>query len=140
MNDLSQEGHCADRATDHDFGGDAPAKARAELARAMGIANEPGILIPRNLEMVIEARRRAERAVAEIGQSIVAFQVQQYERGREAFEQLASVRSPTDLLRLQSQYVESAIDSAISQGSKIGEAWIKAITESIELTGTRRQP
>ncbi|WP_454887842.1 phasin family protein [Sphingomonas oryzagri] len=81
---------------------------------------------------LLEASRRAVRGIVTMGQDRQVFFTQQYERARESLEQLALVRSPTDLLKLQSDYAQAAVGTAFAEGSKIAEDWLKVASEIAE--------
>jgi len=74
----------------------------------------------------------AAKAVETLGQEAADYSRRSFEEASAALKSFAEVKSPTDLFKLQSDYVRSAFDSWVGQSSKSSEAVLKLAGEVAE--------
>jgi hypothetical protein len=105
----------------------AGAQSKAKLAAAKGsnLLGEAGEFTKGNVEAVAASGKILAEGLQAIGKQFVA-------EGRDTFEmvtgevkELAAVRSPSQLLKVQSDIARKNLDAALSLGSKNSEAMLK---------------
>ena len=101
----------------------AKAKAAAEKsAKAFEDINEFG---KGNVEALVESGKIAAKGFETLGQDYADYARKQFETATAAFKGFAAVKSPTELFKLQSDYVRGQFDSFVAESSKNTEAVIK---------------
>ncbi len=101
----------------------AKAKAAAEKsAKAFEDANE---FNKGNIEALVESGKIAAKGFETLGQDYADYARKQFETATAAFKGFAAVKSPTELFKLQSDYVRGQFDSFVAESSKNTEAMIK---------------
>jgi len=77
------------------------------------------------------------KAAARLGEGYVAEAKGAFERARTpTFHQIAAIKSPTDLVKLQGDIARRNLEQAMAFTSKSSEAWMKLATEAFApLTG-----
>lgn len=82
-----------------------------------------------NLEAFVESSRIAARGFESLGQDAAAFAKQSFEQSAAAMRQLATVKSPTEFLKLHGDLVRQSFDQAVAQGSRQTETVLKLAGE-----------
>ncbi|MGN6820080.1 MAG: phasin family protein [Sphingomonas sp.] len=101
----------------------AKAKAAAEKgAKAFEDMNE---FNKGNVEALVESGKIAAKGFETLGQDYAEYARKQFETATAAFKGFAAVKSPTELFKLQSDYVRGQFDSFVAESSKNTEAVIK---------------
>ena len=108
-------------------------KAKSAVEKGTKAFEEANEFTKGNVEALVESGKIAAKGFETLGQDAADY-------GRKSFESLtamlksaASVKSPTDFFKLQSEYVRQSFDAAVAHGSKSTEAFIK-------LAGDAAQP
>jgi phasin family protein len=78
-----------------------------------------------NVEAIVESSKIAAKGFETIGQDAAEYSRKSFEGATAAMKQFASVKSPTELFKLQSDYMRSAFDSLVAETSKNTEAMLK---------------
>ena len=105
----------------------AKAKAAAEKgAKSFEEMNEFG---KGNIEALVESGKIAAKGLETLGQGYADFARKQFETTTAAFKGFAAVKSPTELLKLHSDYVRGQFDSLVAESSKNTEALLKLAGE-----------
>ena len=121
MNDTIKDAAAKGQAYFADF--TAKAKEAAEKgAKAFEEANE---FSKGNIEALVESGKIAAKGFETLGQDYADFARKQFETTTAAFKGFAAVKSPTELLKLHSDYVRGQFDSFVAESSKNTEAMIK---------------
>jgi phasin family protein len=85
------------------------------------------------LEAFVESSKIAARGFEAMGQDAAAYAKTSFEGASQAVKTLATVKSPTEFLRLQAEFTRSAFDALVAHTSRSTEA-------SLKLAGEVAQP
>lgn len=105
--------------------GDFNARAKAALEKSTKLVEELNEFNKGNLEAVVESTKVAAKGAEALGQQAADTARKNYEKATAAMKSFASVKSPTELFQLQSEYARSAFDSFVAESSKNTEAFLK---------------
>ena len=83
--------------------------------------------------MLVESSRIAAKGFETLGQEAAEYSRKSFESATAAMKTLATVKSPTEFFKLQSDFVRGAFDSYVAEASKNTEAVLK-------LAGDAAQP
>ncbi len=110
-------------------------KTRAEDTVAKGKAYfaDAGPFNKGNIDALVESGKIAAKGFEKLGQDAADYTRRSFEHTTSAFKGFASVKSPTELLKLQSDYVRSSFDLFVAEASRSTEA-------SLKLAGEIAQP
>ena len=82
-----------------------------------------------NVEAVVESTKIAARGIEAMGQDAAAYTRKSFEGATAAIRTLAAVKSPTEFMKLQSDYARSMFDAMIAETSRSTEAMLKLAGE-----------
>ncbi len=72
-----------------------------------------------------------------LGQELADYGKKSFETASATMKSLATVKSPTEMFQIQSDFAKSSFDSAIAEASKLSEAWLKLAGEVIQPLSSR---
>lgn len=124
-------GQTADRA--QAMFSDAAERTQGAMDRGQRFLSEMAELGKGNVEAMVESSRIAARGFESMGRDAAAYAKSSFEGATEAMRTMATVKSPTDFMRLQAEFARNAFDAMIAQTSKSTEA-------SLKLAGEVAQP
>jgi phasin family protein len=78
-----------------------------------------------NVEAVIASSKVAAQAGETLGQEAAEYGRKHFEAATQAFKSFASVKSPTELFQLQSEFAKTAFDNAVAEASRVSESLLK---------------
>lgn len=78
-----------------------------------------------NVEAVMASARVAAKAGETLGQDAAEYGRKSFEQAGSAFRSFATVKSPTELFQLQSDYAKASFDGAVAEASKFSELMMK---------------
>lgn len=78
-----------------------------------------------NVEAVIASSKVAAKAGETLGQEAAEYGRKHLEAATTAFKGFASVKSPTELFQLQSDFAKASFDSIVAEASRVSEVLIK---------------
>ncbi len=78
-----------------------------------------------NVEAFVESGRILAAGLQELGNKFIAEGKSAFETATADVKALSAIKSPTELLKLQTDLMRRNIDSAVTYGSKTGEAMVK---------------
>ena len=90
-----------------------------------------------NVEAVIASSKVAAKASESLGQEAAEYGKKHFEAATTAFKSFATVKSPTELFQLQSEYAKSAFDSLFAEASRISETMMKVAGDVAQPISTR---
>jgi phasin family protein len=90
-----------------------------------------------NVEAVIASSKVAAKAGETLGHEAAEYGKKHLEAATTAFKSFASVKSPTELFQLQSEYAKSAFDSMVAEASRVSETLMKVAGEVAQPLSTR---
>jgi len=117
----------------HNVFGDMNERAKAAVEKSTKLVEEANDFAKGNIEALVESGRIAAKGFESLGQEAADYSRRSFESATAAMKNLASVKSPTDFFKLQSDYMRSAFDAYVAEASKHTEAMIK-------LAGDAAQP
>lgn len=82
-----------------------------------------------NVEAMVESGRLAVAGVQSMAQDGAAYVRQQFEQATAAARSMTSVKSPTELVKLQGDYVRQQFDAMVAETSRSTEAMLKLAGE-----------
>lgn len=82
-----------------------------------------------NIEALVESSKIAAKGIETLGQDAAEYGRKQFESATAALKTLSSVKSPTEFLKLHSDYVRSAFDAMVAETSKNTESMLKLAGE-----------
>jgi phasin family protein len=85
-----------------------------------------------NVEALVQSSTLALKGAEELTKVFAALGNQNVERASAAVKALAGVRSPADLIQLQSQLTREGTDSLVSDSRKIAEIVNTIVTSALE--------
>lgn len=78
-----------------------------------------------NVEALVESSKIAAKGIETMGQEAADYTRKTFEGATAAMRDLASVKTPADFMKLQSEFVRTAFDSLVAETSKTTEAMLK---------------
>ena len=82
-----------------------------------------------NMEALVESSKIAAKNVEALGQEAADYAKTSFESATEAAKTLAAAKSPTEFMKLQSDYARTAFDTMIAEGSRSTERMLKMFGE-----------
>lgn len=117
--------------------GDVNARAKAALEKGTKLFEEINEFNKGNIEALVESSKVAAKAAETLGQEAAETARKNYETASAALKSFASVKSPTELFQLQSEYARSAFDAFVAQASKNSETVLKLAGEVVQPLSSR---
>ena len=108
---------------------DASERAKGAVAKSTKLFEEATAFSKGNVEALVESSKIAAKAFETMGQDAAEFGRKQFEEATAAFKTLATVKSPTEFMKLQSDFVRSAFDSMVAETSRSTETVLKLAGE-----------
>jgi phasin family protein len=109
--------------------GDFNERAKTAFEKSTKIGEEMAELTKGNLEALAASARIAVKGAEGLAQEAAEYSKKNFESASSAFKGFASVKSPTELFQLHSEFMKAAFDGAITEASKISESLTKLAGE-----------
>jgi len=109
--------------------GDANERAKAAFEKSSKIFEDMNAFGKGNIEAVVESSKIAAKGLESFGQEAADYTRKQFEGATAMMKSFASVKSPTELFKLQSDYFRQSFDSLVAESSKHTEAMLKLAGE-----------
>ncbi|WP_375382762.1 phasin family protein [uncultured Sphingomonas sp.] len=100
-------------------------RAKDAMEKTTRMAEELGSFGKGNLEAIVESSKIAAKGIETLGQGAAEFSRKQFESATAAMKTLAATRSPTEFMKLQSDYARSMFDTMVAETSKSTELLMK---------------
>jgi phasin family protein len=78
-----------------------------------------------NVEAVIASSKVAAKAGETLGQEAAEYGKKHFEAATAAFKSFATVKSPTELFQLQSEFAKASFDGFVAEASRVSESLLK---------------
>ncbi len=104
-------------------------RAKGAMEQSAKMVEEINAFGKGNVEAVVESGKIAARGIETMGQDSAAYARRSFEGATAAIRTLASVKSPTEFMKLQSDYARSMFDAMIAETSRSTEAMLKLAGE-----------
>lgn len=104
-------------------------RAKAAWTKGQAAFADMGDFSKGNLEAMVESGQIAVRGMQSLGQEAADYTKRSFEANVAAMKQLASAKSPTELFKLQGDFVRASFDSLVAETSKNTETVLKLAGE-----------
>ncbi|MCP3736079.1 TIGR01841 family phasin [Sphingomonas sp. RP10(2022)] len=108
---------------------DATNQAKGAVAKSQKVFEDANEFGKGNIEALVESSKIAARGLEALGQEAAAYAKKSFEEATVAAKTMTSVKSPTEFLKFQSDYVRSAFDALVQQSSRNTETLLKLAGE-----------
>jgi phasin family protein len=108
-------------------------RTKAAVEKSTKLVEEANEFAKGNVEALVESSRIAAKGFETFGQEAAEYGRKSFETATAALKTMATVKSPADFFKLQSDFVRGAFDSYVAEASKNTEAMLK-------LAGDAAQP
>jgi phasin family protein len=116
---------------------DMSARTKSAMEKSAKTVEELTDLAKGNVEALVEASRIAAKGLESIGQEAADFGRRNFENATATMKTLASVKSPTEFFKLQSDFLRSSFDSLVAETSKNTEAMLKLASDAAQPLSNR---
>ena len=117
--------------------GDINGRAKAAMEKSGKLFEQMNDFSKGNIEAVVESTKLAAKGVETMGQHAAETARKNYETATSAMKSFASVKSPTELFQLQSEFARSSFDTLVADASKNAEAMLKLMGEVFQPISNR---
>lgn len=106
-------------------------KTRTEdaVAKSKALLSDANEFNKGNIEAIVESGKIAAKGFEKLGQDQAEYVRKSFEQTTAAFKGMAAVKSPTELMKLHSDYVRTSFDAMVAQTSHSTEAFLKLAGE-----------
>ena len=116
-----------------DFSG----RTKAAIEKSTKLSADLAELTKGNLEAVAESAKIAAKGAESIAQGAADYTKKSVETATGAMKRYSAIKSPTELMQINSEIAKASFDSAVAEASKVGEALTKLAGEVIKPLSTR---
>ncbi|MET4896817.1 phasin family protein [Sphingomonadaceae bacterium jetA1] len=109
--------------------GEAQARTQATMEKSAKLFEEAVAFSKENLEAVVESSKIAAKGAETLGQGAADYAKRSFETATQTLKTLSSVKSPTEFMKLQSDFARSAFDSLVAETSRSTETVMKLAGE-----------
>lgn len=117
--------------------GDMSSRFKAALEKSQKLGEELVELTKGNVEAVVASARVAAKGGETIGQEVGEYGRKSLESAVATLKSFASVKSPTELFQIQSDYAKASFDAAVAEASKLSESLLKLAGEAAQPLSSR---
>jgi phasin family protein len=117
--------------------GEMNTRFKTAFEKSTKIGEEMTELAKGNVEALVSSARIAAKGGETIGQDVAEYSKKSFENAMAVFKSFASVKSPTELFQLQSDFAKSSFDSAVAEASKLSESLLKIAGEVAQPLSSR---
>lgn len=119
------------------FATDAQERLQAFYSRSTGLLGEMGDLGRGNMEAVVESSRILAAGLQDIGRTTLEETRTAYQGLTEDVKRMAGVKSPTEMLQLQSEWARRSFDALVAQTSRNAETMLKLANDTVAPLSSR---
>ena len=112
-------------------------RAKAAFEKSSAYASEYGEFAKGNLEAVVESGKILAAGLQDLGKTYVSEGKSAVETLTADVKEIAGVKSPADLIKLQGEMLRRNFDAAVASGSKHSEAMVKLVGDAFAPISTR---
>ena len=112
-------------------------RAKTAMEKSTKMGEEITELTKGNVEALVASGKVAAKGAETMAQDAAEYSKKSFETMTSMFKSMASVKSPTELFQLQSEFAKSSFDSAVAEASKLSEAWVKLAGEIVQPISNR---
>ncbi|WP_226946729.1 phasin family protein [Rhizorhabdus phycosphaerae] len=112
-------------------------RAKAAFEKTAKAGEEIAEFTKGNMEALATSAKTAAKGAEVLGQDMAEYGKKSFETATATMKSMATVKTPTELFQLQSDYAKSAFDGAVAQASKLTESWLKLAGEVMQPLSSR---
>ncbi len=105
--------------------GEVSERAKGAYEKSVKMTEELTEFQKGNVEALVESSKLAAKAAESLGQEAADYARKSFENGTAAMKTFASAKSPSELFKLQSDFMKTSFDAAVAESSKVTEVWLK---------------
>ena len=111
--------------------------SKGMMERTQRLAQEASELAKGNLEAMMASSKIAAQNAGTLGQDVAELGRKSFEGASEAMKSFAEAKSPTELLRLQSEFAKSYMETMFAEGARLSETMVKLTGEALQPVQSR---
>ncbi|MBP8235654.1 MAG: TIGR01841 family phasin [Rhizorhabdus sp.] len=112
-------------------------RAKTAFAKTTKAGEEIAEFTKGNMEALATSAKTAAKGAEVLGQEMAEYGKKSFEAATATMKSMATVKTPTELFQLQSDYAKSAFDGAVAQASKLTESWLKLAGDVMQPLSSR---
>ncbi len=112
-------------------------RTKAAVEKSTKLVEDANDFAKGNVEALVESGRIAAKGFETLGQDAAEYSRKSFESATATLKTLATVKSPTELFKLQSDFFRTAFDSYVAEASKNTEALIKLTSDAAQPLSNR---
>lgn len=105
--------------------GDVSTRIKAAVEKGSKMNEEIADFAKGNVEALVASARVAAKGSEAIAQEAADYGKKSLESATALFKSFATIKSPTELFQLQSDFAKAAFDTAVAEASKVSESMMK---------------
>lgn len=117
--------------------GDMNERAKTAFEKSTKMGEELTEFTKGNVEALVASARVAAKGAEALTQEAADYGKKSFEHATGAMKSFASVKSPTELFQLQSDFAKSSFDSAVAEASKVSESMVKLMGDIFQPLSSR---
>lgn len=108
---------------------EASERAKAQMEKGTRAFEDVAAFNKGNIEAIVESSKIAAKGFEKMGQGAAEYAKASYEHATGTLKSMSSVKSPTELFKLQSDFARSSFDAFVAEASRSTEAVLKLAGE-----------
>lgn len=112
-------------------------RTKAAVEKSTKLIEEANDFAKGNVEALVESGKIASNGLQTLGQDAAEYSRKSFETATAALKTFATVKSPTELFKLQSDFFRTSFDSYVAEASKNTEAMFKLAGDAAQPLSTR---
>lgn len=112
-------------------------RAKAALEKTQGMFADVTEFNKGNVEALVESSKIAAKGIETMGQDAAEYTRKSFENMTAIVKTLSTVKSPTEFMKLQSDYMRTSFDSMVAESSKTTETMLKLAGEIVQPISNR---
>jgi phasin family protein len=112
-------------------------RTKAAVEKSTKLIEEANDFAKGNVEAIVESSKIAAKGIETLGQDAAEYSRKSFETATAALKTFATVKSPTELFKLQSDFFRTSFDSYVAEASKNTEAMLKLAGDAAQPLSSR---
>lgn len=112
-------------------------RTKAAVEKSTKLIEEANDFAKGNVEAIVESSKIAAKGLETLGQDAAEYSRKSFETATAALKTFATVKSPTELFKLQSDFFRTSFDSYVAEASKNTEAMLKLAGDAAQPLSSR---
>lgn len=112
-------------------------RTKAAVEKSTKLIEEANDFAKGNVEAIVESSKIAAKGLETLGQDAAEYSRKSFETATAALKTFGTVKSPTELFKLQSDFFRTSFDSYVAEASKNTEAMLKLAGDAAQPLSSR---